>query len=239
MELLKIGTAFQIFLVDTLAAGKKPKDLNGDDWRSIADRVTQYAVFEDGRGYSEFVFTLYADYIELSAKSLSKVISKEACTDIKSIAGEIRKKTDSLRKDTISEPSYVEECLWLSLEAMVKLLSASLTTLIGEDRSQMVQAISQLSFEYGRCVLYEKEQAILSEYIENQYALDKKLENKLEEYKADIQKQADSFQRLIDESFSTNIRDYLMSSAALARAAGVQETDLLTSIDDVDAFFMD
>ncbi len=239
LELLKIGTVFQVFLVDTLAAGKKPSDLDRNDWKNIADKVSRYAVLEDGRGYSEFVFMLYADYIDISAKSLSKIISKETYTAIKRTAAEIRSKTESLRENGISETTYVEDCLWLSLEAMMKLLSSSLTTLIGEERSNMVQAVSQLSFEYGRCVLYAKEQAVLSAYIENQYELDKMLENKLEECKAEIQKQAERFQCLINESFSVDIQNFLKSSAALARAVGVQEAELLTSVDDVDAFFTD
>ncbi len=55
LELLKIGTVFQIFLVDTLAAGKKPSELDRNDWKSIVDKVSRYAVHEDGRGYTEFV----------------------------------------------------------------------------------------------------------------------------------------------------------------------------------------
>ena len=239
LELLKIGTVFQIFLVDTLAAGKKPSELDRNDWKSIVDKVSRYAVHEDGRGYTEFVFMLYADYIDISAKSLSKIISKESYTAIKSTAAEIRSKTESLRENSISETTYVEDCLWLSLEAMMKLLSSSLTMLIGEDRSKMAQAVSQLSFEYGRCVLYAKERAVLSAYVEDQYELDKMLQNKLEEYKAEIQKQAERFQYLINESFSVDIRDSLKSSAALARAVGVQEAELLTSIDNVDAFYTD
>ena len=41
LTLLKIGTVFQIFLVDTLASGKKVKDLKEEDWKSIADKVAK------------------------------------------------------------------------------------------------------------------------------------------------------------------------------------------------------
>ena len=49
MTLLKIGTVFQIFLIDTLASGKRPEELNEEDWKNIADKVSQYAIFADGQ----------------------------------------------------------------------------------------------------------------------------------------------------------------------------------------------
>ena len=237
-NLLKIGTVFQIFLVDKLASGADPKKMKPEEWGSIASKVSQYAVLEEGQSYSDFVFSLYADYIDLSAKGLSKFISKEAFDSIKSISSDIRSKTELLRNEAISESVYVDECLWLSLEAMVKLLSSSLTMLIGAEYSQLAQAVSQLAFEYGRYVLYAKEQAILTEYIENQYILDEQLQQKYNAFQAELAEQAERFSQLIDQAFSSNIRESLMQSAELARAAGVKEEEILTSVEDIDAFFI-
>ena len=239
LNLLKIGTVFQIFLIDTLASGADPKRMKPEEWGSIASKVSQYAVLEEGQSYSEFVFTLYADYIDLSAKGLSKFISKEALASINRISSDIRSKTALLRKEAISESAYVDECLWLSLEAMVKLLSSSLTMLIGTEYSQLAQAVSQLAFEYGRYVLYAKEQAILTAYIENQYMLDEQLRQQYDAFQAELTEQAERFNHLINQAFSSNSRELLMQSADLARAAGVREEEILTSIDDIDAFFMD
>ena len=66
LDLLKIGSTLQLFLIDTLASGKSPKELTKDDWQSIAEKVSKHAVLEEGQCYSEFVFTLYANYIDLS-----------------------------------------------------------------------------------------------------------------------------------------------------------------------------
>ena len=46
------------------------------------------------------------------------------------------------------------------------------------------------------------------------------------------------FQKLVDHAFSADLHETLIQSAELARAAGVKEEELLTSIDDVDDFFM-
>jgi hypothetical protein len=104
---------------------------------------------------------------------------------------------------------------------------------------RLAESVSDLAFEYGRYMLYAKEQAILNVYIQNQYVLDEQLQCQYEAYIAELNENAARFQGLIDDAFSPNIRDSLMSSAALARAAGVKEEEILTSIEDVDAFFLD
>ena len=239
LNLLKIGTVFQIFLVDKLASGADPKKMKPEEWGSIASKVSQYAVLEEGQSYSDFAFSLYADYIDLSAKGLSKFISEETLASIMSISSDIRSKTELLREEAISESAYVDDCLWLSLEAMVKLLSSSLTMLIGAEYSQLAQAVSQLAFEYGRYVLYAKEQAILTAYIENQYVLDEQLQQQYDAFRTELAEQAERFNQLIEQAFSSNIHESLMQSAELARAAGVREEEILTSVEDIDAFFLD
>ena len=239
LNLLKIGTVFQIFLVDTLAARKNPKDIQPEEWANIANKVSEYAVLEENQCYSEFVFTLYADYIDLSAKSISGIISKESYSSIQSISSEIRSKSTLLREGKIAETAYVEDCLWLSLEAMIKLLSSSLTSLIGKEYSQLAQAVSQLAFEYGRCALLAKEQAILNAYIENQFVLDAQLQERYVLYCSEVRTQSERFQKLVAEAFSPQIHESLIQSAALAREAGVREEEILTSLNEVDSFFLD
>ena len=243
LKLLKIGTVFQIFLVDTLASGKRPKELGQEDWKRIAEKVSQYAILGTEQQYSEFVFTLYANYIDISVEALNLIASEQSTSSIRALSDEIRRKTTALRNGEIAETAYVEDCLWLSLEAMIKLLatflSVKLGPIIGEDSAQLLQAVSNLAFEYGRYVLYAKEQAILEEYIRNQHVLDEQLQAKYDAFLAEVQENAARFNHLIDIAFSGNLHESLLQSAALARAAGVKEDEILKSVDDIDAFFMD
>lgn len=243
LKLLKIGTVFQIFLVDTLAAGKRPKELEAEDWKRIAEKVSQYAILGTEQQYSEFVFTLYANYIDISVKALNLIASEQSASSIGELSAEIRSKTKALQNDEITETAYVEDCLWLSLEAMIKLLatylSVKLGPFIGEDRAQLLQAASNLAFEYGRYVLYAKEQAILEEYIRNQHVLDEQLQAKYDAFLAEVQENADRFNHLIEVAFTGNLHESLLQSVELARAAGVKEEEILKSVDDIDAFFMD
>lgn len=245
-KLIKAATVFQIFLVQTLAEGKKPKDLTSEDWKIIAEKVSQYAVMSDGQQYSVFIFTLYADYIDASAEWLIGRAKGEAAAKamdeagacIKELSASIRFNTEQLQCGELSEVDYIEGCMWISLEAMIKLLACSLMPKIGPEFTYFTQAVAQLAFEYGRLVLLSREQKLLESYIENQRVLDDKLQEEYEEYLAELIEYSDSFRGLIDAAFTPGIHDKLMQSADLARAAGVKEEELLTSIEDVDDFFL-
>ena len=227
LNALKIGTVFTIFFIDTLASGKKAKELTEEDWQNIAKQVYRYAVIEDGQSYSEFVFTMYADYIEVSAKNLKEHISEQYFDAIMEVAESIRYNTETLRNGEMRETAYVEACLWLSLEGMIKLLSAFITAPMKKEYAELVQAVTQLAFEYGRYVLFAKEQAILTRYIENQYALDEQLRADYEAYLAEANEHAERFRKLIDGAFATDLHEALVQSAALAREAGVKEEEVL------------
>lgn len=245
-KLIKAATVFQIFLVQTLAEGKKPKDLTNEDWKIIAEKVSQYAIMSNGQQYSVFIFTLYADYIDASVDWLIGRATGEACakamdeagTCIKELSASIRYKTEQLHCGELSEVDYIEGCLWISLEAMIKLLAYSLMPKIGPEFTYLTQAVAQLAFEYGRLVLLTREQTLLESYIENQHVLDEKLQAEYEEYLAELNEYSDRFRGLIDAAFTPGIHDALIHSADLARAAGVKEEELLTSIEDVDDFFL-
>ena len=239
LTLLKIGTVFQLFLIDTLASGKKASELTADDWKNIAAQVSRNAILEEDQCYSEFVFSRYADYIRVSAKVISKNAPEETTNAITALADEIEALGDQLHKETITETKYVEECLWLSLEAMVKLLSASLGAYMGEELSKLTQAVSQLAFEYGRYVLYAKEQALLEAYLNNQRVLDDQLQQQYDAFLQELQENAAQFRSLIDKAFSSDIHEALMHSAALAKAEGVREDEVLKSTEDVDLFFLE
>ena len=238
LKLLRMATVFQLFLIDTLATKRTIGNLTEEDWADIAQKVAEYAVYDDGQGYCEFVFNTYADYIDLSADVLSQRISEDTCEAIRKVSAEIRENTGLLDSGELSETVCTENCLWLSLEGMVKLLSSSLEVLVGEDYASFARALAQFAFEYGRYTLYAKEQAVLTEYIENQYRLDELIQNQYEAYMAEVNAQAERFQNIIKEAFSENIQDKLRSSVLLAQETGVSEDEILKSVDDIDNYFL-
>ena len=240
LNLLKIGTTLNLFLIDTLASGKKAEDLTKEDWGKIAQKVYHYAVIEDEQRYSVFVFTLYADYIDLSVKCFlaRNKEGKQRLQSISELSKTIRENGKKLKKESISETTYIEECLWLSLEAMVKLLSLYFELKVPEEYAQLIKGASEFAFEYGRYVLYAKEQAILEGYLQSQKVLDEQLKEQYNAYLIDLSSQSEEFKKLIDSAFTPGLHEALLQSAELARKAGVKEEELLTTVDEIDDFFL-
>lgn len=192
----------------------------------------------DDQQCTEFVFLLYANYINVSAESVRTVASEENVNAINTLADELRALTEQLQEGILSETSYIEKCLWISLEAMLKLLSVTVGSVFIPEINHLMQGLTNYAFEYGRLALYQKEQAILEEYIENQQMLDVELRLKYDAFCEELQEQADKFQALVNQAFQPDFRDSLMGSIELARAAGVKENEILSSVEDIEDFFM-
>lgn len=240
---LKIGTVMTEAFLEKFLQGKAPQDLTRADLAEIADRVTDFAVLMDGQDYSVFVFEQYARYIEFSAKLLaarSDARSSDQIGSILAVSQEIRNNSRKLHDGEIPEPEYIEDCLWLSLEAILKCFSAYLSCTAGTPEFGMLaQSISMLAFEYGRLMACKREQAVLDASLKSQQQLDEDLSEEFEAFKNKIEAEEAQFNELIANAFAPEFRDSLRSSAALASAAGVKEEDVLRTANDIDRFFME
>ncbi len=234
----KIGTVIILGILQKFADGKLPTDFTKEDWGDIKDRLAKYAVYMEGDEYSRFIFNLYAQYIESSVQALPGSVADERISSIISIAEEIRSQTDEFTEGNITESAYTENCLWLCLEAMVKLLSAYLGAFTVEEFSYLGEAAASFAFEYSRLKLLQEEQALLRLYIENQYALDRDLQLRFEEYKKALAEESVNLQNLIKNAFDSDIHSALIGSAILARSVGVKEENILDTIEKIDDFFL-
>ena len=240
---LKIGTVLTEAFLEKFLQGKAPQDLTRADLAEIADRVTDFAVLMDGRDYSIFVFEQYARYIEFSAKLLaarSNACSTDQIGSILAVSQDIRNNSRKLHDGEITEPEYIEDCLWLSLEAILKCFSACLSCTTGTPEFGMLaQTISMLAFEYGRLIACKKEQTVLDASLKSQQQLDEDLSEEFEAFKNRLEAEEAQFNELIANAFAPEFRNSLRSSAALASAAGVKEEDVLRTASDIDRFFME
>lgn len=240
---LKIGTVLTEAFLEKFLQGKAPQYLTRADLAEIADRVTDIAVLMDGRDYSVFVFEQYARYIDFSAKLLaarSDARSADQVGSILAVSKKLRSNSQKLQNGEITEPEYVEDCLWLSLEAILKCFSAYLSCTTGmPEFGMLAQSISMLAFEYGRLMACKKEQAVLDASLKSQQQLDENLSEEFEAFKNRLEAEEAQFNELIANAFAPDFRDSLRSSAALASAAGVKEEDVLRTANDIDRFFME
>lgn len=255
LTLIKCGTILTFSVLKKLGSGTHIKDFSDSDWKEIANNVSQYAILMDDQKYSESVFLLYARYIDYSAESIEGKASDKLVSSIRALAQELRDKTAALENGSISEVAYTEDCLWICLDAMMKLLASSVKIIRLPDKTsdsteleiageaslseELSVAITSFGFEYGRYLLYKKEQAIITSYIENQYQLDEELEQRYADFTAELQERSEQFRSLIDNAFAPDFRDAFLKSIAFAQAAGVNDDEILLSVKDIDDFFLD
>lgn len=236
---IKVGTTLLLAILGKVEMGKLPQSFRKEDWVDIADSVAAYALRMDGKDYSAFVFTLYADYIDACTAALAGRISPATRKAILALSEELRSRTDDLNEGLIDEPAYIERCLWTSLEAIIKLLSALLASTFGsKEYERLATAVAQLAFEYARLRLYTEEQALLDELLVHQTELDEELEAKTEALRAEFAVQSRQFLSLVDNAFSSDIRKRLMGSVTLANSTGVEEEKVLDSVEKIDEFFL-
>ena len=229
-------------LFGLLLSGKNPKDITEEDWECIANEVVDKAVLMDGQSYSVYIFDLYADYIDVSARALERRMAGEKrqkqLEEIRAQASELREKKEQLLKGDITEVSYTEDCLWISLDAMIKCIATYLSSFTGEEFGYLIMASSTFALESARLALYRKEQALLDEYLQDQYLLDEQMQIKLDAFKRELEEETEKFNALVARAFDPDFRSSFMGSVELARAAGVREDEILKTMDDIDDFFL-
>ena len=237
-NVLKVGTTLTVAIMNKIQSGKFPTDFNAEDWDDVIDYISDVAVKADETTYSAYVFMLYAQFIEASVWQMSEKLADEKQSAILNLSNELKARTEQLANEKLGEVDYIEGCLWICLEAMIKLLSGTIDTALGFDKNPVVEAAMMLGMEYGRFVLYKKEYDLVTEYLKNQEILDVELAMRYDKYIAELNSQAAQFESFIDIAFDPNFGEVLNNSVNLARATGVAENEILKTTKDVDDYFM-
>ncbi len=236
---MKCGTIFVLAVLKKAMNGKRPKGFDKTDWADIAGAVSELAICYDDQKYSEFVFLLYAEYIDFSASIVESRAASDTVAEIRDLAKSLRDETENLDEGDISESTYIDKCLWISLEAMIKLLASLIGVVTGETEEQLTRAVASIAFEYGRYLLLQKEQKLLAEYLAQQHRLDGELQDKYDAFSKELLADAESFMNLVNHAFAPDFEALLINSANMAKTAGVSEQDILDSIEKVDTFFLE
>ncbi|MGI5906641.1 MAG: hypothetical protein ACOX85_10365 [Candidatus Pararuminococcus gallinarum] len=235
----KTVTVLALAVLKKIARGQSPSSFDTEDWKEIGNAVSEYAILLDGERYSIFVFHLYEKYIRAAAEMIARLTSPEPVEAIMSLADELHSNEMLCRNGQISEVAYTQDCLWISLEAMIKLIASAASMFCGQQAAEFAQALASCAFEYGRLMLYRKEQALVTQFIESQYRLDEELEKQHAEYLSELEAQSTQFYALIDHAFDPDFRTAFLHSFLLVEIAGVKESEILLSAEDIDSFFLD
>lgn len=238
INVLRIGTVLSFSVIGKILQGKNPKDFSKEDWKDVADNIADYGIKMDGQRYTEFVFNLFALYIDYSVDIPKETISEKSAAEIKRLAADLRANTDKLETGKVTEPNYVDDCLWISFEAMIKLLSAYKTRGLCEEYAGFIQAVADISVQYGRYKLYQRELSLINSYLEGQERLDEQLKTEYNQYIDALQTERDEFNMLIEHAFSDDFEGLLKNSVELAQKTGVDKDKILDSSESIDSFFL-
>ncbi len=239
LNILKIGTTLSFGIIGKIISGKSSGDFDKNDWKEIADNVIEYGVLIDETRYTESVFELLATYIVFSVDVNSKSIRDADAKEIKGLANEIRKLSKVVNNNSITEADYVDRCLWIAFEAMIKLLASYQTNNLCIEYADFIKAVADVSVQYGRYRIYQKELDLLNGYLEGQKMLDDELNTKYDAYIEEINKQSGEFRNLIEHAFDPDFEDRLRKSVMLAKSVGIADDMILDSKEKIDAFFID
>lgn len=235
----KAATIAVFAIIKKMQTGKVLSQFDESDWKDIITGISEYVLLMPDGEYSVFVFRMYEVFIRSSAESICGFASQEAYDTLVRLADELKSNEELFYNDSIDEVKYTEECLWIALEALFKLLAAMCLSRIKDDTlREFSSALTDFAFEYGRLMLYRREQEIITAYIDAQYELDSELEQKYACYIEELQKQTEEFSNLIDNAFAENYRDAFLKSVMLAQMAGVKDSQILKNSEDIDEFFL-
>jgi hypothetical protein len=128
--------------------------------------------------------------------------------------------------------------MWTSLEAMIRLLAAAISIPKFKELNDLKNSVAEFAFCYARFTLAHQEQELLEEYEMHRHLVDEDLKQQYDEYQKKLQELSDQFYSLMDDAFEGDFRSRLEGSVKLAREAGVEESEILHSTEEVDDFFM-
>ena len=145
---------------------------------------------------------------------------------------------EALESGTMPEAKFIEENLWLSLEAVFLVLTDRMNFLrISEERRELAEAVEALVFQKIRFRVYDKEVTAVNECLEYQAKLDQKLTEQVNAYIDALRDELDEFDALVDKAFDpTDFRLAFAGSADLAEFLGAEE--ILKAQSDIDDYFM-
>lgn len=240
-DAIKVGTVLIYEILNRLKDGKIPAKYDKEDWREVTNSVIDIAVIQDGESYTEYVFGLFSKFLDESLKAFGVNASKDTKETIKALSKELTSKTKDWKAEEITETQYIEDCMYICLDAMMKLIAAFASSKIkleGVDTDKLALAASSVAFQYIRCSLFQQEQAVLDEIVANQYQVDTELAVTFSAFLDEFNERTEKINVLLDNAFNADFRKSLKDTIELAIIFDVPEDELLITSEDVDEFFM-
>lgn len=235
---IKTATLFLINLWSKVRQGESLSELNTDDWNEILRRSAETAVMINPQEYSMMVFDMYRRSIALAIEPMRGTASESVIERLEEIVSLMKGYDESLKTGDITEISFIEENLWLSLEAVFLVMSDRMShKLLPEERKELAEAISALVFQRFRYKHYDKELAVIDECLKYQDRLDQKLAERVNDYIDSLKEELDEFDALVEKAFNAaDFQAAFRGSVSLAESLGAE--GILRTQTDLDDYFI-
>ena len=235
---MRAATMFLIALWSRLRQGGSVADLKAEDWNELANRVYEQAMEMDPKDFTKLVFDLYRRSIAFAIEPMKMNASETTIARLEEIVSLMNSYSEDLDSGAMPEAKYIEENLWLSLEAVFLVLTDRMSfSHIPEERRELAEAISALVFQKIRFSIYDKELAAIDECLKHQSDLDKKLTEQVNAYIDALNNELDEFDAMVERAFdATDFQAAFRGSKDLAKALGAK--DILKNQKDIDNYFM-
>lgn len=235
---IRAATMFLIGLWPKLKQGDSVSDLTKDEWNNILGNAYEQAAVIDPKDYSLKVFDLYRRSIEFAIEPMRANASPAAVERLEEIVSLMGEYAKDLEEGAMPETKYIEENLWLSLEAVFTVMTDRLNfRLIPEERRELAESIGALAFQRLRLSIYEKELDAINECLDQQSQLDQKLTEQVNAYIDALRDELDEFDALVEKAFDTaDFQSAFRGSIDLAKLIGTEE--ILQTQQDIDDYFL-
>jgi len=235
---IKTATIFLLGLWSKLKQGGSVAELTKDDWNNVLGIAAEKAATIDPQGYSLLVFDLYKQSIAFAIEPMRLNASESVINRLEEIVSSMEMHSESLKSGSMSEVKFIEENLWLSLEAVFLVMTDRMNhSLIPKERQELAEAIGALTFQRFRYRHYEKELEVIDACLKSQKDLDQRLTQQVNEYIDALNAELDEFDILVEKAFDiTDFQAAFRGSINLAKTMEAEE--ILQTQQDIDDYFM-
>ena len=235
---IRAATIFLIGLWSKLKQGGTVAELTKDDWNSALRNAAEEAVLMDPQKYSLLVFDYYRKSIAFVIDPMREIASEAVINRLEEIVSLMETYAEDLETGNMREISFIEENLWLSLEAIFLVLTDRMShSLLPEKRWELAEAMSAMVFQKFRYSHYEEELAVINDCIDYQSGLDQSLTEQVNAYIDALKDELDEFDNLVEKAFNTtDFQTAFRGSVQLAKTLGAE--DILNTQQDIDDYFM-
>ncbi len=235
---IKAATIFIIDLWSKLKDGGSVDELTKEDWNRVLGAAAEKAVMIDPHEYSMMVFDLYKRSIAFAINPMRENASESVVNRLEEIVSLMDSYVEGLETGNMPETKFIEENLWLSLEAIFLVLTDRMShTLLPEKRRELAEAVSALVFQRIRYSHYEEELSVIDECLKHQAEVDQRLTEQVNAYIDALRDELDEFDTLVEKAFSTtDFQTAFRGSIDLAESLGAE--NIILTQKDVDDFFL-